>query len=192
MDPLSFRELREVNIRRLPLFKNKHGRLAHSKSDGSDWSPAQWLQAVVGELGEYANIRKKFERGDLSETEFKIEAVNELADVQIYLDLLAFQLKIDLGKAVRSKFNLVSKRVQCDVFLNPPLFEKGNVVRYAEGPTALMQITDVLPGHTGSIARYYGNHCLGDHAVGAYHENITHPTKEDLEMWNAKAHMRRK
>jgi NTP pyrophosphatase (non-canonical NTP hydrolase) len=97
---LSFHTLRAANAARLPQFKNSKGQRAHSKSDGSDWSPAQWLQAVMGELGEYANIRKKYERGDIDAAEFWREAKKELADVQIYLDILAFQLNIDLGKAV--------------------------------------------------------------------------------------------
>jgi len=114
---LTFDELRIANIKRLPQFRNKHGGLAHSKPDGSDWSPAQWLQAVVGEVGEYANLRKKYERGDIDAIEFYQEAKKELADVQIYLDLLAFQLKIDLGEATREKFNIVSERVFCNIKL---------------------------------------------------------------------------
>lgn len=112
-DSLSFDTLREANVARLPLFKNKHGAAAHSAPDGSDWSAAQWLQALVGELGEYANVRKKFERGDLTETEFLAQAKAELADVQAYLDLLAFRLGIDLGEATRDKWNAVSYRVGC-------------------------------------------------------------------------------
>jgi NTP pyrophosphatase (non-canonical NTP hydrolase) len=108
---LSFHELRKANIARIPTFKNKHGKAAHSMPDGSDWSPAQWLQAVTGELGEYANLRKKFERGDITEGEFKTEASKEIADVQIYLDILAFRLGIDLGNATVDKFNEVSIRV---------------------------------------------------------------------------------
>lgn len=122
---LTFRELRAANIARLPQFKNKHGALAHSEPDGSDWSPSQWLQAVIGELGEYANKRKKFERGDLTFEEFKAEAKSELADVQIYLDILALRCLdhdynvsptgVDLGQATIDKFNEVSERVGSDV-----------------------------------------------------------------------------
>lgn len=118
---LGFSTLREANRRRLPQFRNKHGELAHDKPDGSDWTPAQWLQAVVGELGEYANKRKKFERGDLSAEEFAVEAAKELADVATYLDLLALRCLdtngtahptgVDLGEAVIEKFNEVSERV---------------------------------------------------------------------------------
>lgn len=113
---------------RLPQFKNKHGALAHSQPDGSDWTPAQWLQAVMGELGEYANIRKKFERGDIGRDEFKTLAAKELADVQTYLDILALRCLdfggnidphgVELGDATLDKFNEVSKRVGATTRLN--------------------------------------------------------------------------
>lgn len=115
---LSFAQLRDANVARLPLFKNKHGQPAHSEPDGSDWSPAQWLQAVVGKLGEYANFRKKYERGDISLEEFNREAGKELADVVIYLDLLAFRLGINLGDAVVDKWNEVSARIGLNFRLN--------------------------------------------------------------------------
>ena|ERR1700722_18432773 len=108
---LTFDQLRAANIDRLPQFKNRKGLPAHSMPDGSDWSPAQWLQAVVGELGEYANIRKKFERGDITEVEFSALAADELADVQTYLDILCFRIGVDLGKATVHKFNEISVRV---------------------------------------------------------------------------------
>jgi len=114
---LTFSDLRAANIARLPLFKNSKGVIAHAKPDGSDWTPAEWLEAVIGELGEYANERKKYRRGDRTLEEFNILARKELADVLIYLDLLAFQLGIDLGEAIVEKFNEVSDRVGCDVKL---------------------------------------------------------------------------
>ena len=114
---LTFAQLRAANRARLPLFKNKLGQPAHSKPDGSDWSDAQWLQAVVGEVGEYANLRKKYDRGDIGPATFLREAADELADIQTYLDILAFRLGIDLGAATLSKFNRVSERVGCDVRL---------------------------------------------------------------------------
>lgn len=114
---LTFSDLRQANIRRLPEFRNRLGGLAHSEIDGSDWSPAQWFQAMVGEVGEYANLRKKYERKDISFDEFTDAAKKELADVVTYLDLLAFQLGIDLGEAVVEKFNEVSRRVGSSVTL---------------------------------------------------------------------------
>ena len=118
---LTFEALRAANTDRLPEFKNCHGAPAHSMPDGSNWCPAQWLQAVVGELGEFANIRKKFERGDLTFEQYREQAWRELADVQTYLDILAKRALdkpgephptgIDLGEATVAKFNEVSIRV---------------------------------------------------------------------------------
>lgn len=116
-DGLTFAALRRASVRRLPLFTNKHGEKVHPEPDGSDWSDAEWLQAVLGELGEYANIRKKVQRGDYTRDEAQPMMADELADVAIYLDILAFRLGIDLGEAIRDKFNRVSDRVGCDVKL---------------------------------------------------------------------------
>lgn len=114
---ITWKNLEQANKARLPEFKNKHGELAHSESDGSDWSPAQWFQAMMGEAGEYANVRKKFERGDIGEEEFKELASHELADVIIYLSILASQLGIDLDRSVVEKFNIVSTRVGSRVYI---------------------------------------------------------------------------
>jgi len=114
---ITWKNLEEANEVRIPQFKNKHGEPAHSEPDGSDWSPAQWLQATMGELGEYANVRKKFERGDITQEEFNELAAYELADTVIYLSILAKQLNIDLDEAVREKFNIVSDRVGSSVYI---------------------------------------------------------------------------
>ncbi len=114
---LTFESVRAANVQRLPLFKNKHGVLAHGTPDGSDWSRAEWLEALVGEVGEYANWSKKLRRGDITPAEFETVSRSEVADIFGYLDLLAFRLGIDLGDAVRRKFNEVSNRVGAEVFL---------------------------------------------------------------------------
>lgn len=124
-DGLTFNALRRANMARLPHFRNRRGELSHSEQDGSDWTPAQWLQALVGELGEFANFRKKFERGDISFEEYEILASKELADVQTYLDILASRCLdepgaphmqgVDLGRATIEKFNEVSERVRCNI-----------------------------------------------------------------------------
>jgi len=117
-DGLTFNTLRAANLKRLPLFKDAKGRVAHSKPDGSDWSPASWLQAVVGELGEYANLRKKVERGDMTLKEARPMLAKELADVVIYLDILAYQLGVDLGEAVMSKWNETSEKVGAPLYID--------------------------------------------------------------------------
>lgn len=89
---LTFSALRAANIARIPQFKNSRGEPAHTTRDGSDWTPAQWLQAVVGELGELAEVRVLFEEGKMSMEEYQIAAAKEIADVQIYLDIAAMRL----------------------------------------------------------------------------------------------------
>lgn len=117
-DELTFRTLRQGNLKRLPMFRDAQGRTCHSKEDGSDWPPASWLQAVVGKLGEYANLRKKVERGDLTEDEARPALADELADVVIYLDILASQLGINLGEAIISKWNRTSEKVGAPIYID--------------------------------------------------------------------------
>ena len=117
MSTLTFQQLRDANIARLPQFKNSKGEPAHSQPDGSDWSLGEWMNAVLGELGEAANIVKKVKRGDLTLDEARKELAKEFADVQTYLDIAALQAGIDLGEATANKFNEVSRRVGADVFL---------------------------------------------------------------------------
>ena len=108
---LTFDALRGANTARLPEFKNAKGSLAHSEADGSDWCLAQWCNAVLGELGEAANLIKKIERGDFTLDEARIELGKEFADVVCYLDILAKRAGVNLGKATLDKFNEVSVRV---------------------------------------------------------------------------------
>ena len=109
---LTFDELRLANIKRLPEFKTKQGKPAHSEPDGSDWSLGEWVCAVTGEMGELANLIKKVRRGDITLEESMQEIADELADTVTYLDILAFRCGVDLGEAVISKFNRVSERVE--------------------------------------------------------------------------------
>ena len=51
-------------------------------------TPAQWFQALIGELGEYANLRNKYKRGDITLEERIKHAEKALADAQTYLDLI--------------------------------------------------------------------------------------------------------
>ena len=111
--------LREANILRLPQFKNKKGEPAHSEPDGSDWSLGEWCNAVLGELGEAANLIKKVKRGDLSLDEARTELGKEFADVLTYLDILSFRTGVDLGQVTIDKWNEVSKRVNCSLRISP-------------------------------------------------------------------------
>lgn len=116
---LTFDALRGANLARLPQFKNGRGGYAHSQADGSDWCLAQWCNAVLGELGEVANIIKKIERGDLTLDEARPALAREFADVQTYLDILAYRAGVNLGDATLEKWNEVSVRVESTVRLYP-------------------------------------------------------------------------
>lgn len=114
---LTFSAFRAANRHRLPQFRDAKGRLSHSEPDGSDWPLSQWSNAVLGELGEAANIIKKIERGDFTLDEAKAMLADELADVQTYLDLLAHRAGVDLGRATIDKFNRISERVKASTRL---------------------------------------------------------------------------
>lgn len=115
---LTFNALRGAICARLPEFKNARGEPAHSEPDGSDWPLSAWSNAVLGELGEAANIIKKVERGDLTLDEARPALAKEFADVATYLDILAFRAGVDLGRATIDKFNEVSDRVGSRVYLS--------------------------------------------------------------------------
>jgi len=112
---LSFKVLREANLRRLPLFKNAKGEIAHKLGDVADWSIADWVVAIVGELGELSNVFKKIRRGDFTQEEVQSDIEKEMADVQCYLDLLASRCGVELGAAVIFKFNEVSDRIDVPI-----------------------------------------------------------------------------
>lgn len=84
------------------------------------WEPEMWMTAVLGEMGEAANIAKKIKRikdgiggNEAHETEeYLHERIGEeLADVVIYLDLLATRLGLDIRKEVIKKFNKTSRKI---------------------------------------------------------------------------------
>ena len=104
---LSFSVLRDKNVARSEdVFHKLH-----------DWSLTDWGCAMGGECGEVLNVIKKIRRlyddvkrgfAEKLDEELKHELAMELADTIIYADLLAARAGIDLGEAIREKFNLVS------------------------------------------------------------------------------------
>lgn len=118
---LDFETLRDANVKRCE----------QSFHPISDWSACDWMTAACGELGEAANLIKKLRRLDTgggseivsrgqgyeSAEQITPMIAQEIADTVIYLDLLAARLGIDLGDAVREKFNIVSERVGSEVTL---------------------------------------------------------------------------
>jgi len=79
-----------------------------------DWSEMEWGCAAAGEMGELCNLLKKRKRGE--DIGLK-EVMDEIADVIIYLDLLAAKLGVHLSGPIREKFNEVSERKGSDIRL---------------------------------------------------------------------------
>lgn len=110
--PLSFATLRAANTARLQLFKNSRGGPAHSKPDGSDWSKGEWMNAILGELGEAANLVKKVKRGDMPLEAALGELANEFADVVTYTDLTAMQFDLQFHHYVDfDAFRLINQNI---------------------------------------------------------------------------------
>lgn len=110
--PLTFAKLQEVSAARCARW---HHGFPHGKSD---WSGADWSNAMQGEAGEAGNVVKKLRRIETNTVGSKDpghEALldklgEELADTIIYADLLATFYGIDLATHVVAKFNAVSVR----------------------------------------------------------------------------------
>lgn len=86
------------------------------------WSLSDWFTATLGELGEAANIAKKLNRvrdgirGNKEATdELRTKLGRELADVFIYLDLLAQRAGLSLSKIVPEVFNAKSQELGCEI-----------------------------------------------------------------------------
>lgn len=112
--PVSIRRLQELNRQRTLLYPNPKGETKHS---GQDWSLNDWMVATMGELGEAANLLKKVRRHDFTISSVRKKLAHELADVVIYIVLLADKCGIDLEDAVREKFNARSRKLKLDFFL---------------------------------------------------------------------------
>lgn len=112
---LTFMALRWANLKRLPIFKTPKGETKHS---GADWSLNDWMTALAGEVGEAANLLKKVRRNDFTLDEARADLADELADVAIYLDILAAKAGVDLGAAIVRKFNSKSKEAGVSVFID--------------------------------------------------------------------------
>lgn len=99
--------LRAANLSRVVRFGHGDIKAPHG------WGPMQWGCALAGEVGELCNYLKKYQRqmpSDPSPDELHGEIAREIADVFIYLDLLAATFDLDLGRIIASKFNATSKK----------------------------------------------------------------------------------
>ncbi len=82
------------------------------------WSPMEWGCALAGEVGELCNKLKRLDEPGGKSTTTITEVGDEIADVLIYLDLLAARLRINLDAVTVHKFNAVSDRIGSTIKLN--------------------------------------------------------------------------
>ena len=82
------------------------------------WSTSDWMTALVGEVGEAANVIKKLNRyrdgvpgNKLPESELREQLRKELGDVFVYLDLTAQSLGFSLADAAVEVFNAKSAEI---------------------------------------------------------------------------------
>jgi len=113
---MKFETLRKANIKRND----------EVFSPCNNWSLMEWACAMAGEAGEVCGAIKKLRRldeGTNSDKDSKdrdhyyVQVAHEMADVIIYLDLMADKMGIDLGEAVKQKFNQVSDRMKATVYI---------------------------------------------------------------------------
>lgn len=101
-DGVTFNRLRGANRRRQEEWPgNEHADVAFRAIE------------LAGEAGEVAEAVKKFlraERGIKGSTATREDVAAEMGDLLVSLDLLANQMGIDLGEAVRQKFNQTSEK----------------------------------------------------------------------------------
>ncbi len=157
---LTFAALRRANTLRLPLFKNGRGEPAHSRPDGSDWTLGEWMNAILGELGEAANMIKKIRRGDVSLETFVIRdnLAMELADIVTYGDITCFQMKMEFG--FFNSFDELRKEAQRRI--------ENSVV--GTGGLSLGEWMNSAFGHFGRVA------AMVDYRIGQPHFLYRSPT----------------
>lgn len=115
---LTFAELRGANLSRCARW--------HPRGL-TEWSLSDWGVATAGEMGEALNVVKKLNRerdgiaGNTSSVEeLKAQLADEIADVAIYLDIMAASEGIDLAEAIARKFNRTSEKVGFPERLSSP------------------------------------------------------------------------
>lgn len=82
------------------------------------WSTSDWMTALMGEVGEAANVVKKLNRyrdgvpgNKVSEAELRAMLRRELGDVFVYLDLTAQSLGFSIAAAALEVFNAKSAEI---------------------------------------------------------------------------------
>ena len=109
--PMTFGQFSEANRKRC-----EHPRGFNHPLAG--WSTSDWMTALVGEVGEAANVVKKLNRvrdgvpgNKLSANELRDQLRKELGDVFVYLDLMSQSLGFSIADAAAEVFNAKSEQI---------------------------------------------------------------------------------
>lgn len=109
--PMTFGEFSEANRARCESPQGFNHPLA-------GWSTSDWMTAMVGEVGEAANVVKKLNRvrdgvpgNKVSADELRNQLRRELGDVFVYLDLMAQSLGFNIADAATEVFNTKSREI---------------------------------------------------------------------------------
>jgi NTP pyrophosphatase (non-canonical NTP hydrolase) len=114
---MTFGQFSEANRARC---ESRHG--FNHPLDG--WSTSDWMTAMVGEVGEAANVVKKLNRvrdgvpgNKVSPDELRAQLRKELGDVFVYLDLMCQSLGFNIADAAAEVFNAKSAEIGYPVAL---------------------------------------------------------------------------
>jgi NTP pyrophosphatase (non-canonical NTP hydrolase) len=159
---LTFQRFSEVN------------RLRCESPDGfshplDSWSTSDWFTALLGELGEAANVAKKLNRvrdgvkGNRETADaLRVKLRQELGDAFVYLDLLAQHEGFNIGAAAVEVFDAKSEELSCSIRITASGSEAERAITRdflqpsGETPqqaTAEARVTALLAG-----LRTYGRH----------------------------------
>jgi NTP pyrophosphatase (non-canonical NTP hydrolase) len=110
-------------VRKTTMTFSRRNRLRCEAKNGfnhklESWSLSDWMTALAGEVGEAANIIKKLNRvrdgipgNKESVEELRAALADELADVAVYLDLMAQAAGFDLSTIRDAKFAKTSRKI---------------------------------------------------------------------------------
>jgi NTP pyrophosphatase (non-canonical NTP hydrolase) len=128
-EKLEKKQTQSASRRVMPTFSeisaaNKARQVSWNQNDlDGQWTTVDWSNAAAGEMGEVCNAVKKYRRvqigtKNISEPgrqisnlgDLKEKVGEEIADVFIYLDLLAQDLGLNMEEEIVKKFNATSEK----------------------------------------------------------------------------------
>src|ERR1700684_4063664 len=96
------------------------------------WSMSDWFLALLGELGEAANVAKKLNRvrdgipgNKQTRADLEEQLRKELGDSFVYLDLLAQSVGVSIEDAAVEVFNEKSEQLGCPITMQARLAGTG-------------------------------------------------------------------